>query len=231
MPPWPGWSGRLNAQRTTSEPARLGSVEKRASTLHWVLLAAETYSSRGLRLSTITTLRQRLVAQVVEADGEVNHVARLGERGRGHLHQLQLRFARRLADCVDGHGLVELDGRHRVAGAEEDLHGVGVLPGDGRLCAAGEEGHFGLLEGAEADNREVLVRPEAVLEAARADRAGHRPVALARAHGHRRPGGRLIGQLDVLLRADGRFARGRRRGRRSASRRCWRGCVPRPIPG
>ena len=82
-----------------------------------------------------------------------------------------------------------------------------MLPGDGRLCAAGEEGHLGLLVGAEADDREVLERPEAVLEAARADDARHRPVALPRAQGHRRPGGDLVGQFDVLFRAGGEFPR------------------------
>ena len=82
---------------------------------------------------------------------------------------------------------------------EDDLHGLGVRPGDGRIGAAGEEGHFRPFDNALADDGQVLVGFEGVLEARRHDRAGKHVAALLGAHSQRRPGADLVVRLDVLL--------------------------------
>ncbi len=118
--------------------------------------------SRVLRLSRIVTLPIGWLPMLSKRSVKSTVVAGLGEGRRGHLDQPQLRAARRRRGRIDRHALVVLHLGHRALPLENDLHRLSVRPGDGGRRAAGEEGHFGHFEHALADDRQVLVRLEAV---------------------------------------------------------------------
>ena len=207
MPPWPGSSGFDTSHRTTTDSPSLGCVENFASTLHWALWGM--YSSRVLRLSRIVTLpigwSPMLSKRIVKSTSSPG----LAHDVEASLTEPQPRVARRRGDRVDRRGVVVLHLGHGALVVEDDLHGLGVRPGDGRRGAAGQKRHLRLLEHAQADDGQIFVGLEGVLEAPRADGAGHHAVALLGAHGHGRPGGDLVARLNVLLRAGGNLKGGR----------------------
>ena len=178
MPPLQGSSGLANSQRTTSESPSFGCVENFASRLHSAL--SVTYSSRVLKLSTITTLPIGWSPQLSKRRVKATSSPGLAIAVEAILHS-------RSPAALHYHGVDRDAGRTYVAIAplRHDLHGLGVGPGDGGVAPLGEEGHLGLVERAEADDRQVLVGLEGALEGPRTDDAD--PVArLVSRHKQRR---------------------------------------------
>ena len=162
-PPLPGWTGATISHRSTSDSfslrcrAEIGSYARLIGPWHKFQTRGEVVDKRHVL--------HRLVANIIEAEREMDGFTRLRKWGGSHLDHPQLWTARRLADREDGFRLLVANQGVGRSAAEHHLHRLLFLPGNCRGRASREPSHLALFVRPGAKNRDVLKRQEAVLEA------------------------------------------------------------------